>query len=167
MMWEGSGRMDWADLYLPCLLIRPLTNLQFKEGLRISYSSIPVEKESNTLGHDPAFLQQPVQPVSCNLAKNCLAVKKIRFTLECVLHNHCMEHPRASFKLAIGKKLSQANRASPNWPNPSSPFLLASLGNNKNNYQCTVILFDNDQRCLSFRFTNKKLRPLGLDACRS
>ena len=25
--------MDWADLDLPYLLIRPLTNLQFKEGL--------------------------------------------------------------------------------------------------------------------------------------
>ena len=30
--------MDWADLDLPYLLIRPLTNLQFKEGLRICYS---------------------------------------------------------------------------------------------------------------------------------
>ena len=30
-----KGRMDWANLGLPCLLVRPLTNLQFKEGLRI------------------------------------------------------------------------------------------------------------------------------------
>ena len=29
--------MDWANLGLPCLLVRPLTNLQFKEGLRIPY----------------------------------------------------------------------------------------------------------------------------------
>ena len=27
--------MDWANLGLLCLLVRPLTNLQFKEGLRI------------------------------------------------------------------------------------------------------------------------------------
>ena len=31
--------MDWANLGLPCLLVRPLTNLQFEEGLRISYST--------------------------------------------------------------------------------------------------------------------------------
>ena len=29
--------MDWANLGLPCLLVRPLTNLQSKEGLRIPY----------------------------------------------------------------------------------------------------------------------------------
>ena len=32
--------MDWANLGLPCLLVRPLTNLQFKEGLRIPYTLI-------------------------------------------------------------------------------------------------------------------------------
>ena len=37
MMWEGGGRMDWANLGLPCLLVRPHTNIQFKEGLRIPY----------------------------------------------------------------------------------------------------------------------------------
>ena len=29
--------MDWANLGRPCLLVRPLTNQQFKEGLRIPY----------------------------------------------------------------------------------------------------------------------------------
>ena len=30
--------MDWANSGLPCLLVRPLTNLQIKEGLRVPYS---------------------------------------------------------------------------------------------------------------------------------
>ena len=32
--------MDWADWGLPGLLVRPLTNLQSKEGLRIPYCQI-------------------------------------------------------------------------------------------------------------------------------
>ena len=31
----------------------------------------------------------------------------------------------------------------------------------------TVILFDNDQGCVSIRYANKKLRPSGVDECRS
>ena len=38
--------MDWANLGLPCLLVRPLTELQFKEGLRIpdSYAGLSISK---------------------------------------------------------------------------------------------------------------------------
>ena len=34
-------------------------------------------------------------------------------------------------------------------------------------FQITVILFDNNRGCVSMRSTNKKLRLLGVDACRS
>ena len=35
------------------------------------------------------------------------------------------------------------------------------------NLNLTVILFDKDWGCVSIRFTNKKLRPVGVDKCRS
>ena len=37
MIWERRGRMDCANLGRPCMLVRPLTNQQSKEWLRIPY----------------------------------------------------------------------------------------------------------------------------------
>ena len=37
MMWKGRGRMDWANLGRPRLLLPTFTNRRFKEGVPIPY----------------------------------------------------------------------------------------------------------------------------------
>ena len=46
MMWEGRGRMDWANLGRPYLLVPRFTNRQFKEGVRMPYSFRILKKMS-------------------------------------------------------------------------------------------------------------------------